>query len=96
MKIRFLAPAETEMMEAAAYYEMQVERLGTNFLDIIEAAVSEISENPETWPKNELGIQRRLVRRFPYSIFYAVHENEVIIIAIMHQKQKPRYWIDRL
>ncbi len=96
MKFRFLAPAEAEMMEAAAYYEMQVERLGTNFLDIIEAAVGEISENPGTWPKNELGIQRRLVRRFPYSILYAVHENEVIIIAIMHQKQKPRYWIGRL
>ena len=35
MKFRFLTPAETEMMEAAAYYEMQVERLGINFLDII-------------------------------------------------------------
>ena len=43
MKFRFLTPAETEMMEAAAYYEMQVERLGINFLDIIEAAVIEIA-----------------------------------------------------
>ncbi len=96
MKFRFLKPAETEMMEAAAYYEMQVERLGINFLDIIEAAVVEIAENPSIWPKIEKGIQRRLVRRFPYSILYTVHENEVIIVAVMHQKQKPRYWMDRL
>lgn len=96
MKIRFLTPAETEMMEAAAYYEMQVKKLGVNFLDIIEAAVVEIAGNPETWPEIEKGIQRRIVRRFPYSILYAVHDNEVIIVAVMHQKQKPRYWMGRL
>ena len=96
MKFRFLAPAETEMMEAAYYYEMQVERLGVNFLDIIETAVVEIAENPEVWPEFEQGLQRRLVRRFPYSILYGIHENEIIIVAIMHQKQKPRYWMDRL
>lgn len=96
MKVRFLTPAEEEMMEAAAYYEMQVEKLGANFLDIIEAAVAEIAEHPETWLEIEYGIQRRLVRRFPYSILYTVHENEIIIVAVMHQKQKPRYWIGRL
>jgi len=96
MKFRFLTPAEAEMMEAATYYEMQVERLGINFLDIIEAAVVDIAENPEIWPEIEQGIQRRLVRRFPYSILYAVYDNEVIIVAVMHQRQKPRYWMGRL
>lgn len=84
------------MIEAAIYYEMQVEGLGKNFLDIIEAAVAETAENPRIWPEIEQGIQRRLIRRFPYSILYTVYENELVIIAIMHQKQKPRYWIGRL
>lgn len=84
------------MLDAAFYYEMQVEKLGTNFLDIVEAAVAEITGNPEVWPEVDQGIWRRLIRRFPYSILYTVHENEVIIVAAMHQKQKPRYWIGRL
>ncbi len=96
MKVRFLTPAEIEMLEASAYYEMQAENLGVNFLDIIESAVAEIAENPETWPEIDQGIRRRLVRRFPYSILYTIHENEIIIVAVMHQKQKPHYWIDRL
>ncbi len=96
MKFRFLAPAEEEMLEAAFYYEMQVESLGTNFLDIIEKAITEIVEKPDIWPKIEQGIQRRLIRRFPYSILYTVHEDEVLIVAVMHHKQKPRYWIGRL
>ena len=28
--------------------------------------------------------------------FYTVHEDEVLIVAVMHHKQKPRYWIGRL
>ncbi len=31
MKIQFLEPAEIEMLEAAAYYELQVKALGKNF-----------------------------------------------------------------
>jgi len=57
--------------------------------------VAEIAGNPEIWPEIENEIQRRLVRWFPYSILYAVHGNEVIVVAVMHQKQKPRYWMGR-
>jgi plasmid stabilization system protein ParE len=95
MSVRFLAPAEEEMLEAAFYYEMQVEKLGTNFLDIVEAAAAEIAGNPDVWPEIEKGIRRILIRRFPYSILYAFDKNEVIIVAVMHQKQKPRYWLGR-
>ena len=31
MHIRFLAPVEDEMLEAAAYYEIRVKSLGENF-----------------------------------------------------------------
>ena len=96
MKVRFLTPAEIEMFEASVYYEMQAYDLGANFLDIIEEAVADIAEYPDTWPVIDYGIRRRIVRRFPYSILYRIHTDEIIIVAIMHQKQKPGYWIDRL
>jgi plasmid stabilization system protein ParE len=96
MNIRFLLPAEIEMNEASLFYEMRAPGLGKNFLDIIETAVSEIAEQPEIWPEIDKGIRRRLVRRFPYSLLYSIQSSEIIIVAVMHQKQKPRYWIDRL
>jgi len=96
MKIRFLTPAEFEMFEASVYYETQATDLGDNFLDIIEEATNEIAQNPRIWPKIYQGVRRRLVRRFPYSVLYCIHADEVIVVAIMHQKQRPNYWIDRL
>ncbi len=35
MKIKFLAPAEIEIFEASAYYEMQATNLGNNFIYIV-------------------------------------------------------------
>ena len=96
MQVRFLAPAELEMFEASAYYELQVSTLGENFLDIIESAIAEIVDHPETFPVIDDGIRKLVVRRFPFSVLYQVFNNEIIIVAIMHHKQKPRYWIDRL
>lgn len=96
MNVRFLAPAEIEMFEAAAYYELQVPTLGENFLDIIENAIDGIVEHSETCPEINKGIRKLVVRRFPFSILYQIFNNEIIVVAIMHHKQKPRYWVNRL
>ncbi len=96
MRVRFLTPAEIEMFEASVYYENQVSTLGDDFLNVIEEAVDDLAAHPQAWPEIEKGVRRQLVRRFPYSLIYAIHENEIVILAVMHHKQKPNYWIDRL
>ncbi len=58
--------------------------------------MAEMAEHPNTWPAIDYEIRRRVVRRFPYSILYRIDVDEIVIVAIMHQKQKPNYWIDRL
>ena len=50
MNVCFLAPAEIEMFEAAAYYELQVSTLGENFLDVIESAINGIVAHPKICP----------------------------------------------
>ncbi len=84
MNIRFLAPAEIEMLEAAIYYEMQAPNLGENFLVTIEASITEITEYPETWPKIDKGIRKRVVHHFPYSILYL--KFPVFLVAVIRDQ----------
>lgn len=35
-------------------------------------------------------MRRAVLRRFPYSLFYVIEGNEVIVLACMYQHQKPR------
>ena len=95
-KIRFLSPAEIEMLDAAAYYETRVPELGTDFLSTIEIAVLDLSDDPGKWPMIGKEIRRPILPRFPYSILYKIDPEEIIIVAIMHQKRRPNYWTNRL
>lgn len=93
--VRFLRPAELEMLDAARYYELQAPGLGDDFLDNIDAAVRDIGANPSRWPIIRSDIRRRLIRRFPYALLYRVDSDEVVIQATMHLHRRPDYWIDR-
>ena len=93
--IRFLRPAELELLDAAQYYELQATGLGGEFLDKIDAAVEDIRQNPERWPIVRADIRRRLVHRFPYALLYRVDPDEIIVQATMHLRRRPDYWLGR-
>lgn len=94
--VRFLQPAEVEMIEAAMYYEEQAGELGNLFLSTLEDAVSNICANPKAWPIISRDIRKRIVSRFPYSILYRIDYRDIVILAIMHQRRRPDYWIGRV
>jgi toxin ParE1/3/4 len=94
--VRFLLPAEMEMFDAARYYEDQATGLGKDFLDKIELAVRDIGEHPVTRPVVRENIRQRLIHRFPFGLLYRVDPDEVIVLAVMHLRRHPDYWLDRV
>ena len=95
-KIHFLTPAETELFEAAFFYEKQVEGLGKRFTDTIEKALSTIAENPQIYPRLEKDFQKCPTSPFPYKIIFKVEQNRIVIIAVAHNKRRPNYWSERI
>ena len=60
-RIRFLSPAEIEMLDAAFYYESRVPELGTDFISTIETAVRDLSDDLKKWPLIRKEIRRRIL-----------------------------------
>ena len=60
--VRFLRPAELELLDAAQYYETQAPGLGLEFLNKIDAAIVDIGE------ADKLTCQRRLSRSSPHTV----------------------------
>jgi plasmid stabilization system protein ParE len=92
----FLPPAEDELIAAAQYYQQQSAGLGSEFLSEVERTVAAILAYPEAAPRVKKDIRRRLLKRFPFGILYAVAADEVVIVAVMHLRRRPGYWEDRL
>lgn len=92
---RFLAAAEEEMNASARYYEQQLPGLGHRFLFEVTRVIASIKAYPGAGPPLDANTRRKLLRHFPYALLYRIEPTEIIIVAVMHQHQKPGYWRNR-
>ena len=81
--------AEDELCAAIDYYNSVSHGLGFELLLCVDAMMESISRNPELGSTVYKGVKRRLIKRFPYGIYFKVIDDEVLVIGFRHFKQKP-------
>jgi len=96
MNSQFLPEADEEFREAVRYYENQAPGVGLRFVAEVRRGVTLITENPFAAAAVGSGIRRKVLKHFPYSLFYAVESELVVIVAVGHHKRRPRYWRGRI
>lgn len=96
MKSRFVKPAEDELAEAVDHYDEITPGLGDRFLAEVRSSVRLIETFPKNSPAVVREVRKKVLLEFPYSVFHAVAEEEVVILAIAHQKRRPLYWKRRI
>ena len=94
-RYRYLPAAREDLNEAAAFYEASVPGLGDAFLDDVERAIESIRESPRIGAPIGRAFRRAILRRFPFTIVYAEDNDELVIVAIAHDRRRPGYWLGR-
>lgn len=92
---RFLSEARRELFDASTYYESQAPGLGDQFLDEIDRAVALIRAHPRASPVLQVDLRRKVLRKFPYSLLYSIEDELLLIVAVMHHRRRPGYWVGR-
>jgi toxin ParE1/3/4 len=87
---------EADMLEGALWYERRQERLGDRFVAEVEGAYRHIQANPEIWKVYRNGIRRYVMRVFPFSVYFRVEGDAIVIFAVAHSKRRPSYWMHRV
>ena len=95
-RLVLLAEAESELLEAARWYEDQERGLGHAFLRAFRAATAPLRRNPFLYQIIEGEARRVLLRRFPYGIIYEVHGSDVVLLACFHSSRDPQEWQRRI
>ena len=88
--------AEIDLAEAYDWYEHQRQGLGEDFFLRVEAAFESIRYDPQVCTKIYKNVRRKLVRRFPYGIFFAISQNKICVLAVLHAKRNPTLWQNRI
>ncbi|SRR5260221_4109457 len=92
MRLRFDEDARREYLDAMVFYSGSGEKIGVKFADAVELAIAKIGSEPHRFREIEAGVRRCRVTRFPYSILYNVAEEEILILAVKHDRRSPDYW----
>jgi toxin ParE1/3/4 len=85
--------AVKDFEEISLWYREKSEQVEDNFKHSLRERLHEISENPEAYSiRFERGLQKvraASVKKFPYLIFYTVHNTSqtVRVIAIWHESR---------
>ena len=87
--------AEGDVEKARARYAGEDERLGIRFMHEFTVAVDRISALSDQFPEIGNGVQRALLHRFPYAVYFIRREDGAIVIAVLHQRQRPGGWKPR-
>ena len=93
--VHFRQDAETDVADAAAWYENQSAGLGADFLDEILATCNSIAENPQMYPVLHRDTRRAVIHKFPFGLYYRVESGLVTIVAVMHGSRDPNKWQNR-
>ena len=96
MKFQLTSAAEQEFAEAGLFLLEESPQAALSFVDEITSTIEEIAEFPNRYPiyKDDIRVKRTPIH--PYSIFYQIRNDHVLILSISHDSREEGYWKGRL
>ncbi len=88
--LRFLPEDEDDVVAGYQWYESKAAGLGEEFLRLFYASSSDIPRNPLIYRAVYRDFRRRLLRRFPYAIYFRLESDCVVIAGVFHCARAPQ------
>jgi len=89
-EIRILSEVLQDIAEAAEWYEADgYLGLGDRFVATFYSFLPEIQKNGEIYRKAYLDFRKVLVRPFPYSVYYRLHDDTWIVTFVIYAARSP-------
>ena len=96
LRVVFRRAAKSEFEDATVRYDEQRTGLGEEFVVEMEQAITRAATAPERYPVVYGDIRRTVARRFPYSVYFRVRGDSMVVLAIFHGRRDPAIWQRRV
>ena len=88
-RLRFLPEVAGDVVAGSRWYEEKSPGLGKDFARMVYARSDEISRSPLACEVVSGRYRRGLLRRFPYSIYYVVEDDSILVAGLFHSARRP-------
>lgn len=95
---RFHPEAEDEFLAAVDWYADRDADVAADFAALVRESVDRITQRPRAapaWPGSQ-ALRVRVLRRFRFSVVYALQADLIVIMAVAHHRRRSGYWLRRL
>lgn len=96
MNARFIDACLAEIEEAVAWYAGQSAELPGRILAELQGAVEKLAPFPEAFHMVAEPYRRVRLSKFPYSLFFRVDPEGIVIVGFFHQHSDPAKWKELL
>jgi plasmid stabilization system protein ParE len=93
--VRYLPAARVDFDESFNWYATQNVVSARQFVQAIDATLTRISTDPESFPLVDRHHRACSLRRFPFRIVYRWCDDHVLVVAVAHAKRRPGFWRHR-
>ncbi len=91
-KVLVAEAAEKDIADGFAWLHERNQLAADAFRSRVFDAIEFIAATPLAHGADADGNRHHVVRQFPYSVFYEVEADTVVILAVAHHRRRPGYW----
>jgi toxin ParE1/3/4 len=85
--------ARLDIIDAFSCYEVQQVGLGQQFEKCLDEGFTELQQHPNSFQKKYKEVRIYHIHRFPYGVYYLIHESEIKIMGVFHTSRNPQSWV---
>ena len=94
--VHFTEAARVELIDAQDWYKAEAPGLGRRFRAEIDSIVQRMTDNPRQFPMVFKTLRRARAKKFPYSLFFLIEPDTLLVVACFHSSRDPRHWQKRV
>lgn len=94
VKVALRPDAEADVRAAVEYYDAAETDLRDGFIDELDRLLLRLSEFPRSAQRVQGfdAVRRALLRRFPFAVFYAEEEDQIVVLRVTHTARSTETW----
>ncbi len=96
LRVVFRHAAKSEFERAALWYDEQRSGLGEEFIREIDEALARAAATPQRHPVVFRDVRRAVARRFPFTVYFRVRSDMLVVLAVFHGRRDPIIWQRRV
>ena len=89
MKIRLTDAARQDIADGHAFYESQAQGIGKYFLVSVIESIQTLASTAGMHSVHFQKYHRLLLKRFPFAVYYTIHDSTVDIHAVLDCRRNP-------